>query len=353
MRTHTDEDVEHASHGGGIVEAAAILAGEGVSRTVVDAVAAVPLVNAQPDGAVGATRRGVVFLQALDKKAQVGLHPYRGKEGQLGGLQVAVLDLCRHIVVHGQEVEIAAAALQHRLVPSPRVSHAEQAGLRTGLLDGLGIVMEQGGIFTGRLRLMEAVGQIVLVAQTEVSHAVRLLMAVAAPVGTHRSLRAATDILHPVEGLLLGVVEGVVIAHRDIDVGLCTHLVAPRDKLVGAEGVVFRSAPDEFPLRHAHGTYATCPVVVVDGSAGWPSHHGNVKLFQQLRHSSVFSTSLVNDAAIDHGIVAVFQHLAVDHVGNRRGIPDIGDGDRCLSFRHGLGENGLLRMSHHKRHRWQ
>ena len=150
------KDVEHGRCTGNVVDAPVVLTRERVARSVVDAVAIVPLVDAEAEGTVFASRVLVIALQQVDVQLQVFFHPHRGKQRSLRGLQPAVVDLRRDVVVQREVVELVATACNHFPVPCAGSPDTEQAQAGVDTLEHLAPHGQLLGIVLSRLSLMYA-----------------------------------------------------------------------------------------------------------------------------------------------------------------------------------------------------
>lgn len=104
------------------------------------------------------------------------------------------------------------------------------------------------------------------------------------------------------------MIEGIVVADGNVDIRLRSHLSAPFDELIGTKSVVFITAPDKLFLWSPFAADSLFPVIVVDGGPCWPPHDRNLQVLQHFGDGIVFCSVLVDNAAIDNTIVAVFQH---------------------------------------------
>ena len=134
-----------------------------------------------------------------------------------------------------------------------------------------------------------------------------------------------------------------MVGHVEINVGGGAYTFAPIQELVGAEPVIFRPLPCKCPNGGPQLFRADTvpPTIFMHHGAARPSDNRDVEPLQQSSDMQPFLSVKIDNAAVDHIIVHILQHLAVDHRVDGYADRRDPDGDpRCLCAGVHHEENG-------------
>src|SRR5690606_32848573 len=231
-----------------------------------------------------------------------------------------------------EEIQKFTGRIQHGLVPFQRTADAEQMQVGIPLLDDAGPLAELCRISRIGLGRVLAPGAVVFVADTPVFDPVGGCMAVMCPKFAEIRRRVAIDVLNPFQSFPKRTREFGVVAHIEVDIRLGAYFAAPRQEFVGSELVVLNPAPMvvRYGWPERLGANTVSPPVLVNDRTPRPAHHRYLKVAKTRSEVVAYIALKVGNAAIDHAVIDVLQHLPVYHrvdLNRRRAAIDFNGGD--------------------------